>query len=182
MPVSSLYPQTAFNRPIQGGYQQPPVPGVSLNMPLGMFQQSNELIGLHGLDSARQYPMKPNSTVPTFDLDSDHAFILSCDANGVTTIKILKFSVVSEEEYRKVTDSEKPIQIAKGDYDRLMERIEKLEEDAKNAKQFIRDGSNADATACPATRATVKPAVANDGAVVQERWQSTKHDAVYNLG
>ena len=144
MSVSSIYPQTTtagLPRNIPYPPQQTQVPGMSVNFP--MFQPPqpvNELIGLHGLDSAKQYPMRPNSTVPTFDLDSDHAFILSSDSNGVSSVKILKFSVVTEEEYRKAVEEDKPIQLAKSEYDDLMERIKKLEEEAENAKQFIRTG------------------------------------------
>lgn len=74
MPMSSIYPQSGFRQP--AGYQPQAIPGMSLNMPLGVLQPqqpTDSMIGLHGLDSAKQYPVKPNTTVPTFDLDSDHA-------------------------------------------------------------------------------------------------------------
>ena len=144
MSVSSIYPQTTtagLPRNIQYPPQQTQVPGMSVNFP--MFQPqtpTNELIGLHGLDSAKLYPMRPNSTVPTFDLDSDHAFILSSDSNGVSSVKILKFSVITEEEYRKAVEEDKPIQIAKSEYEALIERVKKLEEESENAKQYIRNG------------------------------------------
>lgn len=143
MSVSSIYPQTTTGIPRNIPYQsqQSQIPGMSVNFPLFQPQPPvNELIGLHGLDSAKQYPMRPNSTVPTFDLDSDHAFILSSDSNGVSSVKILKFSVVTEEEYRKAVEEDKPVQLAKSEYDALIERVKKLEEEAENAKQYIRNG------------------------------------------
>lgn len=162
MSVSSIYPQTTaagISRNMPYPSQQAQVPGMSVNFP--MFQPPqpvNELIGLHGLDSAKLYPMRPNSTVPTFDLDSDHAFILSSDSNGVSSVKILKFSVVTEEEYRKAVEEDKPVQLARSEYDALMERVKRLEEEAENAKQFIRSGNSANAGRTSTKPATGKPA------------------------
>jgi hypothetical protein len=139
MPMSSIYPQSGFRQPT--GYQSQPIPGMSLNMPLGVLQppQPTEgIIGLHGLDSAKQYPTKPNMTIPTFDMDSDHAFIINTDANNVPSIKILKCSIVSEEEYRKATEADKPVQIPKSEYEKLLKRIDALEEELDNAKQPVR--------------------------------------------
>lgn len=143
MPMSSIYPQSGFRQP--AGYQPQAIPGMSLNMPLGVLQPqqpTDSMIGLHGLDSAKQYPVKPNTTVPTFDLDSDHAFILNADANGVISVKILKFSIISEEEYRKEVDAEKPVQIQKSEYEDLLKRINALEEELANAKQPIRESTS----------------------------------------
>lgn len=162
MPVSSIYPQTTtagLSRNVPYPPQQTQVPGMSVNFP--MFQPPqpvNELIGLHGLDSAKQYPMRPNSTVPTFDLDSDHAFILSSDSNGVFSVKILKFSVVTEEEYRKAVEEDKPVQLAKSEYNELMERIKKLEEEAENAKQYIRTGGTSNSCRTSGKPTSSKPA------------------------
>ena len=170
MPVSPIYPQQAFRN--QTPYPQQQVPGMSLNMPIGLFQPqkpANQLIGLHGLDSAKQYPMTPNTTVPTFDLDSDHAFILDADANGVVSIQIIKFHVVSEEEYRKATEKEAPAKITKGEYDDLLGQIKSLKEELENAKQSIRakdEPATKLDTGKPSTRSTVKPPAANDGADV----------------
>ena len=162
MSVSSIYPKTTFTgtpRDFQYPYQQTQVPGMSVNIPmLQPLQPANELIGLHGLDSAKLYPMRPNSTVPTFDLDSDHAFILSSDSNGVSSVKILKFSVVTEEEYRKAVEQDKPVQLAKSDYDALMERMKRLEEEVENAKQSIRSGSSTNADRTSTKPTTGKPA------------------------
>lgn len=36
MPMSSIYPQSGFRQP--AGYQPQAIPGMSLNMPLGVFQ------------------------------------------------------------------------------------------------------------------------------------------------
>ena len=133
----SIYPQTGLRQ------QAYPTQGMSLNMPLGLFQPqqqpSNELIGLHGLDSAKQYPMKPNSTVPTFDLDSDHGFILSADANGVLSIKIIRYEVVTEEDYRKAVEADTPVQLSRSEYDSLLGRMKALEEELRNAKQPIQE-------------------------------------------
>ena len=159
MSVLSNYQQTTaagIPRNVQYPYQQAQVPGMSVNFQ--MFQPqtpTNELIGLHGLDSAKQYPMRPNSTVPTFDLDSDHAFILSSDSNGVSSVKILKFSVVTEEEYRKAVEEDKPIQIAKSEYEALIERVKRLEEESENVKQSIRN-----------SRTSAKPTTGKSGTSV----------------
>ena len=156
MPLSTFYPQIGHHTTTNNPYQQIPV--MSLNMPLGLIQPqqpNNELIGLHGLDSAKQYPMKPNTTVPTFDMDSDHAFILNADTNGVVSVKILSFKVISEEEYRKAVESETPVQIPKSEYNDLLERIQKLEEELQDAKQSIRErGTNSTGSAKSSSKST----------------------------
>lgn len=157
MSVTSLYPRQTYGNPINTYPQQ--FPGMQLNMPLGLIQtqqqSSNELIGVHGLDSAKQYPVKPNTTVPTFDLDSDHAFILNADANGVLSVKIINFHVVSEEDYRKAVEAETPVQLQKSEYEDLLTRMKKMEEELENAKQLIRE-QNIDTT-----KPTVKPSITN---------------------
>lgn len=173
MSLSSIYPQSAF-RPQSMGYQPQPIPGMSLQMPLGVIPQQAQhntgLIGLHGLDSAKQYPMSPNTTVPTFDLDSDHGFILDADANGVVSIKIISFHVVTEEEYRKATEAEKPIQLTKSEYEELVKRVNTLEEELKNAKQPVRTKSDSANTNAAASRGPAKysgkPAASVDDSAV----------------
>lgn len=162
MSLTSLYPQSNFHGNNAVG-SFPQFPGMQLNMPLGLFQPpqqiNNELIGLHGLDSAKQYPMKPNTTVPTFDMDSDHAFILNADANGVVSVKILSFKVISEEEYRKTIEAEASVQLQRSEYDDLLGRMKKLEEELENAKQSIR-ANGTGGTKPAATKPSVKPSVA----------------------
>ena len=119
------------------------------------------MIGLHGLDSAKQYPVKPNTTVPTFDLDSDHAFILNADANGVISVKILKFSIISEEEYRKEVYAEKPVQIQKSEYEDLLKRINALEEELANAKQPIRESASTAAIREPRAKSSVASGISD---------------------
>lgn len=171
MPTSSIYPNTTFNRYMPGYPQSQPLPqSMSINMPLGMFQQpvnkqNNELVGLHGLDSAKQFTMGPNMTAVTFDMDSDHAFIHNTDANGVMSIKILQFHVVTEEEYRKATESEAPVQMTKGEYDKLTGRLKAVEEELENAKQLIRERGSS-STCHSAAEPTNKPAASDDGATV----------------
>lgn len=163
MSLTSLYPQAGYRSgtPLNTYPQQ--FPGMQLNMPLSMFQPqqpNNELIGLHGLDSAKQYPMKPNTTVPTFDMDSDHAFIISADVNGVPSIKILKFEVVTEEEYRKAVEADAPVQLQKSEYDELKSRMAKVEEELKNAKQLIQEWNDNDPGAKRApTKSASEPSI-----------------------
>lgn len=163
MSLTSLYPQTSGYRTPVNSYPQQ-FPGMQLNMPLGLFQPQqqqpdHELIGLHGLDSAKQYPMKPNTTVPTFDMDSDHAFILNADANGAVSVKILRFKVVSEEEYRKAIEAEAPVQLQRSEYNDLLGRMKKLEEELEDAKQSIR-ANGTGGTKPSATKPSAKPSVA----------------------
>lgn len=144
MGISSIYPYTTaagISRNTPYPYQQSQFPAMSVNFPMGMMQQPQQetgLIGLHGLDSAKQYPTKPNTTVPTFDMDSDHAFIIDTDANGVKSIRIINFHVISEEEYRASTEADKPIQLTQSEYKNLVDRMNTLEEELKNAQQPIR--------------------------------------------
>ena len=158
MSLTSLYPQSSY-------YNGTPLNTYAQQLP-GVFQQpqlSNELIGLHGLDSAKQYPMKPNTTVPTFDLDSDHAFILNADANGVISVKILKFKVITEEEYRKAVEAEAPIQLQRSEYNNLLSRMKTMEEELENAKQLIRERDTT-------TKSAAKSSAAVNDSDVQKRW------------
>ena len=156
MSYTPLYSQLGYRNSAVNNYpQQFP------EMRLSMFQPqqpNNELIGLHGLDSAKQYPIKPNTTVPTFDMDSDHAFILNADANGVLSVKILSFKVISEEEYRKAVEADTPVQIPRSEYDELLNRVKNLEEELKDAKQSIRKRNGEYAAA----KSAVKPAASVD--------------------
>lgn len=57
--------------------------------PYQPYEQS--LIRVTGIDGARAYQMRPNSTVALFDANNDYFYIKSTDGAGFPTIRTFKF-------------------------------------------------------------------------------------------
>lgn len=74
--MAPLFPQTSMipNSRDQWSLSTNQVPAMSINIP-SMLQQNNTpnpvLVGVHGFDSVKQFPTKPNQTVSLHDLDAD---------------------------------------------------------------------------------------------------------------
>jgi hypothetical protein len=94
-------------------------------------------------------------------MDSDHAFIHNTDSNGIMSIKILQFHVVTEEEYRKATESEAPVQMTKGEYDKLTGRLKAVEEELENAKQLIQESTSTATIREPSAKSSVAGGVSD---------------------
>ena len=167
-----------------------PYAGMSINFPNMPLQanapQGGALIGVHGFDSVKQFPHKPNETVALFDLDADFGYIIDTDVNNQPSYKIFSFTTISEEEYRELyaaaiaKDTDVP---TKEEYNNLLKRNEELEkridrlekEMNSNAQQPVRsqrtnNGYAAAKTANPAVTksskipnvSTAKPAIRSD--------------------
>ena len=89
-----------------------------------------DLIKVNGLESARQYPMQPNSRVALFDANDDIMYIKQTDASNFPTIT--RFRFILEEE---------PIN-SKTQYV-TVEEFNSLKEELSNVKQFIRESKTA---------------------------------------
>ena len=87
-----------------------------------MYQ--NSLIKVNGIDSARAYPMLPNSTVVLFDSNDDVFYLKSTDATGFQTIRVFKFAEVKED-----TPSNQFVTI---------DEFNKFKEEVLNGQQHIR--------------------------------------------
>ena len=77
--------------------------------------QPRDLEKVNGFDSARQYPMPPNSRVALFDINDDILYIKETDASGFPTIRRFRFheeietpnSTVEEGKYVTVEEFNK---------------------------------------------------------------------------
>lgn len=56
----------------------------------------DELKVVNGIDSARQYPMRPNARTILLDGEQDMFYLLTSDATGMTSIKTYRFEEVPQ--------------------------------------------------------------------------------------
>lgn len=152
-----LFPQSNVTFP---NYRQQslavpnPYSGMSINFPNVPSQQNatpqgGALIGVHGFDSVKQFPTRPNETVSLHDLDADFEYIIDTDVNNHPSYKILSFKQISEEEYRELyaaATAREANPPTKEEYNDLLKRNEELEkridklekEMSANAQQSVR--------------------------------------------
>ena len=142
-------------------YPNMQVPGMSINIP-GMFQpnttQEPIIVGVHGFDSAKQYPKRPNQTISLHDLDADFEYIINTDVNNQPSYKILEFNQISEEEYKQkyseAVNRDLGLPTVE-EYQEILKRLERLEKEvsanAKQPIQYQRPGGSG---------STIKPAAA----------------------
>lgn len=152
-----LFPQSnaAFPSYRQQSLAVPnPYSGMSINFPNMPSQtsapQGGALIGVHGFDSVKQFPTRPNETIALFDLDADFGYIIDTDVNNQPSFKIFSFETISEEKYRELyaaataKEADTP---TKEEYEKLLKRnnelekrIDRLEKEMNsNAKQLVRN-------------------------------------------
>lgn len=184
-PQSGTIPNMASQSPINNPYQTNQIPGMSINFPT-LFQQQNNipnpvLVGVHGLDSVKQFPFKPNQTLSFHDMDADFEYVVNTDVNNQPAFKILEINVISEEEYReKYAKAVKPdnVVLTAEEYDILLKRVEKLEKEVSaNAQQPVRyqkpNANNADkSTGANAAKPANRSAGVRDASEVSAERQS----------
>ena len=148
--MAPLFPQTPnisnIRNQFSNPYQNTQVPGMSINIPT-MLQQTNrtpnpQLVGVHGFDSVKQFPTNPGETISLHDLDANFEYIVDTDINNHPSYKILKFSQISEEEYReeysKIVNKD-TVTLTSEEYNTLVKRLERVEKELKsNGKHSIR--------------------------------------------
>lgn len=185
-PQTGAIPNIANQLPINNPYQSNSVPGMSINFPSLLQPQQNStpnpvLVGVHGLDSVKQYPFKPNQTLAFHDMDADFEYVVNTDVNNQPAFKILEFKEISEEEYReKYAKAVKPdnVVLTAEEYDTLLKRVEKLEEEVNaNAKQSVQyqraDANYADkSTGTNAAKSAARPSSIRDASEVSAERQS----------
>ena len=104
-----------------GGMNWPPV-GSMVQMTPTMTQN---MIKVNGIESAKAYPMLPNSMAALFDSNEDIFYLKTTDSNNFPSIRVFKFVEVKEEiqnEPKYVT----------------MDEFNKFKEEMLNGKQHIR--------------------------------------------
>ena len=69
-------------------FQRPMVPNPPQIQPLN---QPRELEKVNGIESAKQYPMQPNSMVALFDMNDDIFYLKVTDASNFPTIRKFRF-------------------------------------------------------------------------------------------
>ncbi len=98
-----------------------------------LFNTTNQLLRVNGIEGARAYPTYPNSVVALFDANDDYMYIKSTDSANYPTIDTYRFSKVLPESQNE-----------KGDYVTRKEFL-KFKEEILNAQQSI-SKSAADST------------------------------------
>lgn len=100
----------------------------------GGVQQPIELPKVHGLESARNFPISnqlpPNSRIALFDDDDDIMYIVQTDASNYPTVKRFRFT--EEADPAMVKAEEKYV---------TLEEFNKFKEDILNGKQFVRQNN-----------------------------------------
>jgi hypothetical protein len=89
-------------------------------------QSTNQLIRVNGLDSAKAYPMIPNSSVALFEENDDVMYIKTTDASNFPTIRKFRFK-------------EEPLEVQNTSQYVTLDEFRKFKEEMLNAKQFIRE-------------------------------------------
>lgn len=189
--MASLFPQSGTiygmvnQPPISSQYQANQVPGMSINFPSMLQAQQNTtpnpvLVGVHGLDSVKQFPFKPNQTLAFHDMDADFEYVVNTDVNNQPAFKILEFNEISEEEYRekysKAVNSSTVV-LTTEEYDTLIKRVEKLEKEVNvNAQQSVRfprtNGINANKSTNAAAKSADRSANTRNVSEIEPQQQS----------
>lgn len=115
--MNQLFPPTI--------YPTIPMPQAYSPTAVQLPQQGQQLIKVNGLDSAKAYQTQPNSQVALFDANEDTMYIKTTDASNFPTIRIFKFSEVTETEIK----DERYV---------TMDEFNKFKEELLNGKQSIR--------------------------------------------
>lgn len=102
---------------------------------LNLNQQPLTLPKVHGMESARNFPMAnqlpPNSMVAVFEDDDDIMYIIRTDASNYPTIR--RFRFVEEPDPATIKAEDKYVTI---------DEFNKFKEEVLNAKQFVRSDNN----------------------------------------
>ena len=115
--MNQLFPPTLY----------PAMTSLPFNMPTSVStsQPAQQLQKVNGLDSAKAYQTQPNSQVALFDANEDIMYIKTTDASNFPTIRIFKFSEITETEIK----DERYVTI---------DEFNKFKEELLNGKQHIR--------------------------------------------
>lgn len=117
--------------------------------------QPRELEKVNGIESAKQYPMQPNSRVALFDMNEDIFYVKQTDASNFPTIR----------KFRFYEELEQPAQAPQVDSPQYvtMDEFNALKEEINNGQQSIWEAINAAAKSDSKT--TVSRAKRNDADV-----------------
>lgn len=102
---------------------------VQPGQPVNYEQVGPQLNKVHGSDGAKQFPTVPNAVYALFDDEDDILFFKATDKNNYP-IMLKRFRYVEEEE---VVPSP-PEYVTKQQYDELLQKFQKIEEEAEKEK------------------------------------------------
>ena len=106
-------------------FQRPMVPNPPQIQPLN---QPRELEKVNGIESAKQYPMQPNSMVALFDMNDDIFYLKVTDASNFPTIRKFRFvEEVDQPALPQPTDQQFV----------TIEEFNALKEELQNGQQHI---------------------------------------------
>lgn len=104
-PTNYMNPYPSINFPTYRPTAATQIPGPQLDK-------------VNGIDSARAFPMKPNSTIALFDANEDIMYIKSTDSNNFATIRRFRFIEEPETPVQQNTDY-----VTKEEFNRFREEI-----------------------------------------------------------
>ena len=112
-----------FYQPNNTLFPSTPLPLPTYNF--GAPAQTNQLIKVNGIESAKAYPTQPNSMYALFDENDDVMYIKSTDASNYPTIRRFRFTEEKEE-------ASSPTYVT-------VDEFNKFKEELLNGKQFVRN-------------------------------------------
>jgi outer membrane receptor protein involved in Fe transport len=77
------------------------------------------LIRVTGIDGAKAYQMRPNSTVALFDANNDYFYIKTTDGAGFPTIRTFKFDEVQPTQMSVTNDY-----VSRAEFEELRKEIQ----------------------------------------------------------
>lgn len=109
------------------------------NIPYGQFPnmynqpnfsqpaQQNIYANVNGIEGAKNFPMRPNSTILLMDSDNPYIYIKSANAMGQATLQYFKITPISENDIKGTSHVDSNDYVSKKDFESIIERIAKLE-------------------------------------------------------
>lgn len=175
-----LFPPAAISNTrnqLTNPYQNTQLPGMSINIPT-MLQQTSpspnpQLVGVHGFESAKQFPTKPGETIALHDLDANFEYIVDTDVNNHPSYKILEFSQITEEEYKEKYSKlvgQETVTLTMEQYNDIVNRLNKVEKELKsNGKHSIRYQKPNNASGEPSAKSAARPENTGNVSEVKEQ-------------
>lgn len=123
---------------------QSQMPQFGAQMPI--YQPSNGLIRVTGMDGAKAYQMPPNSVAALFDDSYDIMYVKSTDGAGFPTIRVFDFYEHKEE----TPVQQQPVNVenfaTKQELENLQNEVKQVKEMLSNGKQSVSEQQHAATT------------------------------------
>lgn len=114
------YPQYQQQQQFQPQYQQQPVQQNQFS------QQPSNIRWVQGIEGAKSYLVAPNESVPLWDTEAQVIYLKSADASGMPSMKILDYTIRSDESKQKEDMSIYDKFATKDDFALIKDELEKI--------------------------------------------------------